>query len=703
MMDAATKILKDHRHPLVHSLKKQVERAAEPATVRQDPCMRDGLRRALRRMMLDLLDDRATNSSDVFDEISTFMPWKRYGEQVRRGVDVYGMVFVHVETNFDNRPVLLFLGTMLGKTLVFHLPDDGGRSPWDNFRRAYPQLAATLDHGQLVKVTSTYRATSSLFGSEDVKYEQEIVDVAWLLDDIGIDDFPEIGGRTMDERERTRNSAMIWAVFGRHGGPVSEDQWEQARSKRDPFPEQREESRLLAWKGSGWGSPLIKAQRVYAQQLCRAGGIVAVNFVVKTATGDRLRGGVSATAKHVVDTFPSRFHSQRDITPDPPTPQRVVKVVRFAEDVKEGPSTAATTPHDGDDEATEDVVDTDPGSPFEEQEDRGDGEVSGETSSMAEGTTHSEDDEDSTTSGSWRSQSLGAKAHHRREGWGAFEQRLPKRAQRRRGQRSIPYPDGFDVRVEAQRRGAINRARAEYKASNPERFNEAFLGSDCCNLCGETPKHSNEAECAVHYYLMRGKLPQQCTVPCLYCESPRHTTDACEFLHARCNKCGFRGHMRFECESRTTEEWLIAYLDCVHLGKLTRENLHGPLGGRWGFGPITQAEITEDVWELVKFKELSMVKFRKRTQRGQPGFNPLKEAQLNWNLLLQRRQRISQREKELEDEWAAVEEEKARLRAERSQQRQTERSRPLVHSMGCQTEEAKHPERDGSPLKRVRL
>ena len=699
-MSAATKILKDRLHPLVKTWKKCAERHSEPSRSSQEPSVLDALKRAMRRLTLDLLEDTATNRSDVFDDISTFMPWKRYGDKVRRGIKEYGMVFIHVETNTNGRPALLFVGTMLGKTLAFHLPDDGGRSPWDNFRRAFPQLAATLDHGQLIKITTTYNATVQLFGSDEVKYTQEIVDVGWIIDRLSIDEFPTMDGRTHAERERTRGLAMIWAVFGAHAGPVSESQWEQVHGTDAEFPDQREEHRLLAWTSSGWGEALKRPHSIYAQQLCRAGSLLAVRFAMTQARSDQLRSAATETAKAAVSAFPAAVQKPYDTTPDPPP--KPEKRVRFADEVSSDDQQRPSTSGDRrDDDAEEEVVYTDPGSPFDDDNRGTESEVSVETSSVTEGTTHSEDDDEPEASGSDRSQNLGAKAHHRREGWGNFAFRLPKRARRQQGERSIPYPGGFNIRVETQRRSSINRARAEYRAANPERFNEAFLGSDCCHLCGETPKHSNVSECAVHYYRTRGKLPQQCTVPCLYCESPKHTTDACEFLHMKCTKCGFRGHMKFECDSRTKQEWLIAYLDCVHLGKLTRENPHGPLDGRWGFGPIARSDINEDLWELVKFKEKSMAKFRQRNQRGQPGFNPLKEAQLNWNLLLQRRERIACVERELRRERTLFEEERARWRAEMSQQRHEQRMRPLVHSMGCQTDWTER-DREESPFKRFR-
>ena len=377
-----------------------------------------------------------------------------------------------------------------------------------------------------------------------------------------------------------------------------------------------------------------------------------------------------------------QFDTQPDVTP-------VVKPerhVHFADEVTVAPDPEPQRQQDSNDE---DMIDTDPGSPIDEPEDE-----KQETSSVTGSTTTTHSEDEDWDSG--RSQSLGSKAIHRREGWGDFGS-LPRRAQRRRGESSIPYPRGHDLRFEAQRRSTVNRARAEYRAGNPERFNEAFLGSDCCNLCGEAPKHSNASECAVYYYRTHGRLPQQCTIPCLYCECPRHTTDACEFLHARCTRCGFRGHMKFECKSRTVQEWLVAYLDCVHLGKLTRENPHGPLEGRWGFGNVDHLDIAPDLWELVDFKRKSMELARKRTRRGQPHFNPIKEAQLNWNLVLQRHDALTRRERELERRWAVFEEERARWRAEMSQQRQR---RPLTHSMGCQTD----PGTDGgsSPTKRRR-
>ena len=171
-MDAASEILKIHAHPLSRTLQPDVDRGREAAVARQEPTMMDGLKRSIRKLLGNLLTEN-DKGNDTFDEISTFAIWKRYGPKLKTGIDTYGVVVIHVETTYNDRPSVVFLGTLDGKTLAFHLPDDGGKSPWDNFRRAFPQLAATLDHGQLIKVTTTYKATTQLFSSDDGKYTHE--------------------------------------------------------------------------------------------------------------------------------------------------------------------------------------------------------------------------------------------------------------------------------------------------------------------------------------------------------------------------------------------------------------------------------------------------------------------------------------------------------------------------------------------------
>ena len=200
-------------------------------------------------------------------------------------------------------------------------------------------------------------------------------------------------------------------------------------------------------------------------------------------------------------------------------------------------------------------------------------------------------------------------------------------------------------------------------------FEEKFLGGGCCDDCGDEPDHSDPAECAVHYYRKHGRLPKQYTLPCLYCDSPSHTTDACPFLHGKCKKCRHRGHAAFECHRRTTLEWLIAFLDCVHLGKLTRENVSGPIDGRYGFGDVSHIQLPGYVKDMIRFKKNSMQRFRRKNLPGNGGFNPIKEAGLSWALCHENAQVVEQERLRLVKDRRDFDEEVRLFRERRANER----------------------------------
>ena len=236
-------------------------------------------------------------------------------------------------------------------------------------------------------------------------------------------------------------------------------------------------------------------------------------------------------------------------------------------------------------------------------------------------------------------------------------------------------PSGRDLAELKRKRQSINRGRADYWSKNADEFEEKFMGESCCEDCGDEPKHSNPAACAVHYYRTHGRLPKQYTLPCLYCDSPAHTTDACPFLHEICKKCNHRGHAAFECHRRTTLEWLIAFLDCVHLGKLTRENVSGPIEGRYGFGDVSRIQVPGYVWEMVRFKANSMHRFRKKNLPGHGGFNPIKEAGLSWALCHENARAVDQERAQLDRDRESFESEV-----------QHYRNKKLGRTVGTQTE-----------------
>ena len=204
------------------------------------------------------------------------------------------------------------------------------------------------------------------------------------------------------------------------------------------------------------------------------------------------------------------------------------------------------------------------------------------------------------------------------------------------------------------KRDRINRKRAEYKRTHPEQFSSKFLGTNVCKDCGEEPGHDDPDECPVQFYKKFGRMPRQCSLPCMYCDDQWHTVDACEYLHMRCALCGFRGHMAYECKERSTEEWLIAYLECCHLGKLTRINDDGPIRGRYGFGDTTGYDLSESTRAMITFKRNSIRYAKRRDALGLAGSHAPKEAGYCMEAVFQQEKDLARRVKDFEPRKTGV-------------------------------------------------
>ena len=200
----------------------------------------------------------------------------------------------------------------------------------------------------------------------------------------------------------------------------------------------------------------------------------------------------------------------------------------------------------------------------------------------------------------------------------------------------------------------INRKRLKYKAEHPEDFDEDFLGKNACTSCSDEPRHQDPDECPVEYFRKYGKMPKQCSLPCHYCDSFDHITDACEFLHKRCVLCKYRGHMAFECRERNTEEWLVAYLNCVHLGKWTRRNSDGPIRGRFGFGDTSDVALTPSTKTMISAKRNSLRFARHKESAGQPSCDSSRDIAASWEQLRKQEIELTQRIKDFEKEKQSI-------------------------------------------------
>jgi len=131
------------------------------------------------------------------------------------------------------------------------------------------------------------------------------------------------------------------------------------------------------------------------------------------------------------------------------------------------------------------------------------------------------------------------------------------------------------------------------------RYEHGFLGAEICHFCGEKT-HQDKSECWVQQYSQtRIRVPGK-ELPCLHCHDWKHVVDACPFLHHKCGKCHKRGHVQFRCTDKTLEEHLEQFCRHAPLGILTRQNLSGPIDGKFGFGSVPKAAVTKRVRMAVR-------------------------------------------------------------------------------------------------------
>ena len=576
------------------------------------PTAQDCFGRALRLLKKDFVGEPGS-AEEMYVEVNSFTPWENYGDRLLGSLQFCRTIVLHVENDQNDKPGIVTVGSLTGATFVFRVPEYDEVNGWSCFSRAFPRVARLMTNKWYQKLTSSWAATKKLFKHSGLDEDDEVVDATMLDDD-------------MDEAllnvdcERLRTQYMIWKTIGRQSGPVWVDVWRHVKG-RHQYPHPRHPDVLLDWDGARRTGRLSPAQKTYVQQAVRSAGIQATCRTIKQCVElqhaedapDLLRQSVtrtkvdeiltvqdvraivdeaSAEAARMVDeknrgSPVSGTERKRDARPVDDEQQGAVKKVHYIRPHE--PHKPNPTPIAKPPIKPPTQSHTKPDSPFHNNNQK------------------------------------------------AFENPLK-------------FLEDYDAHVQHNKRVAINKARAEFKANNKDKFKEDFLGKGCCPRCGDDKPHDDPMECVVNYYLRYKRLPRQCTVPCIYCSDTFHATDACVFIHVKCKKCRRRGHMQHECHLRTPLEWMLVYLDCCHLGKLTRENVDGPLGGRFGFGDVTGMDIPPAVWEYVAQKRESLKRARKRYEQGIGTAGHARESLVGWTLLTQELKRLDLEKKKFQDE-----------------------------------------------------
>ena len=609
-------LLKKHPNPVVDGLEDDYLARHERLTRGGAPTAQDCLSRLLRLMTRKIAEPEDELDVDTYLELSTFTPWEQYGDRLTGAIAACRAFVLHVENDGNDQPVIVVIGTLNGGNYVFRIPEHQTGSPWAHFARAFPKVARILENKTYLKLTSTYDATKKLL--RPVCNAEDIVDAA-LLDEVD----EEIKGGVRHERLRTQ--IMVWKTLGRQSGPVWIDDWRYVKG-RAQYPHPRHPDVLLDWSGARRTGHLSPGQKRYVRQAVQSAGIRAASQTLVSFSEPRHSEEVLAMMKQCLSP---RTQSSTSLTI-----QDVRMVVQEVErEEKRGdnqpPSRRVEVDRERKREAKDDEMD-ESGNKKRVHVTMDCGPCTKQTGAVKK------------TSGGFHNNNANV-----------FENPLQ-------------LLEEYDAHVQQSKRQSINKARAEFKATNGDKFKDDFLGKNCCHRCGSDKKHDDPMECVVEYYLKYKKLPRQCTVPCIYCSSPRHATDACVFIHIRCKKCRRRGHMQHECHLRTPLEWLLVYLDCCHLGKLTRENLDGPLGGRFGFGDVTGINIPPAVWEYIAQKKESLKRTRKRGEQGIGFAGQSRESLVGWTLLTQELQALANEKAKFLDEKRRFYEEKKAWKEGRS-------------------------------------
>ena len=573
---------------------------------RRDRLMRGGqttaqdcLVRALRMLQRNFVGGSFPPDAGTYLEINSFTPWSQYGDSLM-GAQHFGKILsIHVENDQDDKPGVITLGTLNGKTFVLRVPGYKEANGWDTFKRAFPKVAKLLTNKEYLKVTSSFTTTMKLFQHSELAADDEIVDATTLDDDV---DEVLLG----DENERLRTQYMIWKTIGYQSGPVWIEVWRHVKG-RQQYPHPRHPDVILDWDGARRTGRLSPAQKVYVQQAVRAAAIQAARKTLRRCTEIQPADDTSILLRKNL-SWPGRKSPEPQVTVH--DVRRVVTLV--GQEMKMDEKTRCST-----------------GTPVERKREAAGAalEVGGTIKKSHVAITKNE--------GCTTTKRPGDSFHNNNKN--VFENPLQLLQE-------------YDAHVQHNKRQSINKARAEFRAHNGDKFKDDFLGKNCCSRCGDEKPHKDPMECVVAYYQKYKRLPRQCTLPCIYCSDSTHTTDACVFIHIKCKKCRRRGHMQQECHLRTPLEWMLVYLDCCHLGKLTRENVEGPLNGRFGFGDVTGINIPPAVWEYVSQKKESLKRARRRSEQGMGGAGHARESLVGWTLLVKELEKLDEEKRKLREE-----------------------------------------------------
>ena len=179
----------------------------------------------------------------------------------------------------------------------------------------------------------------------------------------------------------------------------------------------------------------------------------------------------------------------------------------------------------------------------------------------------------------------------------------------------LEEPDYFTEReIEELRRGRERRRHDQIRflreGHSPTRGDLWLQGR--CVRCAKVLVKGIKHHCPVLKWQKDKRKIPGLTLPCLNCRSPEHSADACWQLHAKCEKCGHRGHMGIRCEDRTLKDWLNHFLSHFHLGVFTRDPEGGVINGNMGFGDISELEPLDARLQLDIDRAEFEVRFRAR-------------------------------------------------------------------------------------------
>ena len=592
-------------------------------------------------------------------------------------IDVYGafiVSFVHHENQGYGQPAMVIFASLTGSAVILEFFRFTGpaTSVAETLRKSFPSLYKIMVNQDLQRLTLSYDAVHPFVVQEiGARAGNELVDLLLVASILRSEDFGEFSDLSKPS-ETFALQILIWSILGRQHGPVpSQTTWEKHPALNDsPWPPERR--KLYKFYRD---HPLNDGQKIWFYQGLRAGamiGIQAVHPLVKERDMDLPERKTGVIFSESLAKFRATHSINNQglmgrITGRPNPASLSSSKTSYADMRKRmasrnAPLQPATPPR--------------PRKPRKESAER-----SHRSSSQHQRRVNERGDRPHRSPKHQRRSPAKPKpkrrhASHRRRSDRSSDsdEPEPRPGPSSTGSPRRSRPKHRRILDDLDKDRLIKKGRLLFLQRKPVKAGTHPLGAQFCIGCAKTPPCLNEKECVVYLYAKKILTPPHSQFPCISCTSTTHISAACIFTHWRCEDCTFLGHMEFECDELTTEQWLVFFLHYVQLGRGTRRNPEGPMGGRWGFGNTQNIPLVNATRRLIHTKRTSL---KNLNEERDEEVNQEAELQASWMALV-REQNAHQQE--LQRSALGIQEDLVRRVAEALEQKREQGRRPQTNA-----------------------